>query len=106
MGFVNVINHRHDSELDCVQTIRDGDYAQQWGVDGTDTSPQTNLIENNELSAIIQDRGNDIKAFLASYKDHSRRVPKLADGTPVTENVINNAGTHNRASSRGRKSCA
>jgi hypothetical protein len=82
-----VINHRHDSELDGVQTIRDGDYVQQWGVEGTDTSPQTNLIEENELSAIIQDRGNDIKAFLASYKDHSRRFPKHADGTPVTENV-------------------
>ena len=72
-----VINHRHNSDFSGLLTIRDGDYVQQWGVEGTDTVQIQEKDEENQLSTIIGDQGDDIAAFLASYRNNQRRQPKL-----------------------------
>ena len=82
-----IINHRSNSRIDGLLSIRDGDYVQQWGVDGSDIfTIQLPPIEN-ELSQILNSRG-DLLAFPESLKIESRSVPKYADCSVVHEDVL------------------
>jgi hypothetical protein len=85
-----VINHRNNSELSGVPTIRDGDYVQQWGVDGTDALTLSKPSIEKELSEILNSPGLDLAALLKSLKDNSRSLPKYEDCTVVHENVLVN----------------
>ena len=82
-----IINHRSNSRIDGLLSIRDGDYVQQWGMDGSDVfTIQLPPIEN-ELSQILKSRG-DLLAFPESLKIESRSVPKYADCSVVHEDVL------------------
>ena len=87
-----VINHRNNSELSGVPTIRDGDYVQQWGVDGTDVLTPGKPPREKELSKTLNSPGLDLLAALTSSKDNSRSLPKYEDCTVVHENVLVNYG--------------
>ncbi len=73
---MSVINYRRPTTSLGVYKVRDGDYVQQWGVEGTDTLLPTEKNIENELSDILGDKGNDPQEFQNSLTDNSRRKPK------------------------------
>lgn len=81
-----VINHRADSTLLGIPAVKDGDYVQQWGVEGTDL-PSDTLADNKLLDSILDD-GLNPGALIGNLNEKGRRQPKYWDGSPVHENVL------------------
>ena len=84
-----VVNHRSKVRLSGILSTRDGDYVQQWGVEGTD------MLSNEEFDTTL-DKGKDISLLRANLEREKRREPKYINGDPVTEtclvNYLDNSG--------------
>jgi hypothetical protein len=81
-----VINHRSDSTISGIPSVRDGDYVQQWGVEGTDL-PSDTLADNKLLDSILDD-GLNPGALIGNLNEKGRRQPKYWDGSLVHENIL------------------
>lgn len=81
-----VINHRANSTFKGVPAVKDGDYVQQWGVEGTDL-PSDAVVDNNKLNGILGN-GFGPSAFIASLNDKERRQPMYWTGKAACENVL------------------
>lgn len=84
---IAVVNHRSSVTVSGLLTTRDGDYVQQWGVEGTDITPPDNVKLNDELDSVL-DKGRDREALIKQLKIPDRQSPKYNDGTIVTESVL------------------
>lgn len=79
---IPIVNHRSESRPypSAVLSIEDGDYVQQWGIDGTD-AVAPNLQREHELSEILDNAGLNWEATLeALEKEPSRREPRYVSG--------------------------
>jgi len=81
-----VINHRSDSTISGIPSVRDGDYVQQWGVEGTDL-PSDTLADNKLLDSILDD-GINPGALIGNLNEKGRRQPKYWDGSLAHENIL------------------
>jgi hypothetical protein len=84
-----MVNHRSNVEMSGLLKTRDGDYVQQWGVEGTDIFPPEELRLNDEFDRVL-DTGRDSALLIASLEREERRHPKYADGTHVGESLFIN----------------
>jgi len=80
---IAVVNHRFKVRPSGILSTRDGDYVQQWGVEGTD-------IKSNEEFDAVLDKGQDISLLKASVEREERRDPKYANGKVVSETFLVN----------------
>lgn len=83
---VPIVNHRSNSSPlpSAVLKIEDGDYVQQWGIDGTD-AVAPNLQREAELSEILENAGLNWEAtWQALERERSRREPKYVNGNSET----------------------
>lgn len=60
---MTVINHRGPSKIGGLLTVRDGDYVQQWGVEGTDMPLKNFLEQEKEIEAKLAKILNDKAGF-------------------------------------------
>lgn len=89
-----VINHRSDSRLDlrAIYDVADGDYVQQWGIEGTNL-PSLGTLEQR-LSVLLNDAGFDVSTVLANAIQglgglpQSRREHRYLDGGVVSPNLL------------------
>lgn len=84
-----IVNHRSNIGMSGLLKTRDGDYVQQWGVEGTDIFPPEELQLNDEFDSVL-DTGRDSALLIASLEREERRHPKYADGTHVGESLLIN----------------
>lgn len=84
-----VINQRSPSGFTGLPGTRDGDYVQQWGVEGTDVLPSFDSELNTELDAVL-DAGRSLSALRQSLENKGRRHPHYADGSLVKESLLIN----------------
>lgn len=84
-----IVNHRSASGFTGVPGTRDGDYVQQWGVEGTDVLPSFDSELNTELDAVL-DAGRSLSALKHSLENKERRDPHYADGSPVKKSLLIN----------------
>jgi hypothetical protein len=83
-----IVNHRAKVTISGLLSTRDGDYIQQWGIEGTDILPPLEKIAlNDELDALL-DKGRDVSLLLESLKSETRQHPKYADCTTVCETLL------------------
>ena len=83
-----IVNHRAKVTISGLLSTRDGDYVQQWGIEGTDILPPLEKIAlNDELDALL-DKGRDVSLLLENLKLETRQHPKYADGTTVCETLL------------------
>ena len=78
-----VVNHRSNVRPSGILSTRDGDYIQQWGVEGTD------MQSNDEFDAIL-DKGKNISLVKTNFKREKRSDPKYANGNIVSESFFVN----------------
>jgi len=84
-----IVNHRSNVRPSGLLSTRDGDYVQQWGVEGTDLSLPQEIIANDEFDAVL-DKGRDASLLVASIEREERRDPKYASGNTVSETFLVN----------------
>jgi len=84
-----IVNHRYNVGMSGLLKTRDGDYVQQWGVEGTDIFPPEELQLNDEFDRVL-DTGRNSALLIASLEREERRHPKYADGTHVGESLLIN----------------
>jgi hypothetical protein len=84
-----IVNHRSNVEMSGLLKTRDGDYVQQWGVEGTDIFPPEELRLNDEFDRVL-DIGRDTALLIASLERVERRHPKYANGAIVGESLLIN----------------
>jgi hypothetical protein len=84
-----IVNHRSNVGVSGLLSTRDGDYVQQWGIEGTDILPPEKITLNDELDAVL-DKGRDVSLLLDSLKRETRRHPHYVDGTIVSETFLIN----------------
>ncbi|MDD1606625.1 MAG: hypothetical protein LUP96_08025 [Methylococcaceae bacterium] len=82
-----IINHRSEANISGLLGTRDGDYVQQWGVEGTDIFPPNEMALNDELNAIL-DKGRDIPVLIDSLANKSRRQAHTANDKPVGKTLL------------------
>lgn len=84
-----IVNHRSKVHLSGLLSTRDGDYVQQWGVEGSDFVPpdKSNITMNDAFDAVL-DTGRDAELLKNSLKREDRRDPIHADGKSVCETVL------------------
>jgi len=85
-----IVNHRSNVRLSGLLSTRDGDYVQQWGVEGTDMLPEG--IEgaiNDEFDTVL-DEGRAVSLLINNLKREERRNPKYTNGQIVTETFLVN----------------
>ena len=80
-----VVNHRSGVQISGLLSTRDGDYIQQWYVEGSDMLPARSKIKVNDEFDVILDKGRDASLMLASLKREERRHPHYANGQTVNE---------------------
>ncbi len=87
---LNIINDRGNNvELSGLLDTWDGDYIQQWGIEGTDIFSERHHELNRELNTVLQNRGQVSPAeFLRRLEEKQRREPLYYDGTEVTETFL------------------
>ena len=93
-----IVNHRSPVRISGLLSTRDGDYVQQWGVEGSDLAPPDNLELNDALDLIL-DKGRDRDILAEQVKIETRRPPLYADGSKVIDPLLidykDNAGFPN-----------
>ncbi len=82
-----IVNHRSPVKISGLLSTRDGDYVQQWGIEGSDLAPPDNLELNDTLDAIL-DKGRDRDALNEQVKIETRRPPQYADGSKVADPLL------------------
>lgn len=94
------VNHRAHTEplkwvdplgLLGILSVKDGDYIQQWGVEGTDTPliiDQDSIAKEKQLDSILGNPGQNVQAFLAALKFNARRHPHYNDGEPAGTTIF------------------
>jgi hypothetical protein len=82
-----IINHRSEVSISGLLSTRDGDYVQQWGVEGSDIFPPNEKILNDELNAIL-DKGRNIPALIDSLNDKNRRHTHTANDQLVGKSLL------------------
>jgi hypothetical protein len=82
-----IVNHRSPVTMRGLLTTKNGDYVQQWGVEGTDMFPPDEKKLNDEFDAIL-DQGRDIPALIDSLKNKNRRQARTANNTPVGKTLL------------------
>ncbi|MEQ1530465.1 MAG: hypothetical protein ABL925_14215, partial [Methylococcales bacterium] len=86
---LSVINHRSNSQIEGIFTIKDGDYVQQWGGEGTDV-PAPDLNDENELSKILDDKGmeTNLEILDDKYKTiEPRETPRHRGDSKEHKNI-------------------
>ncbi|MGR8934958.1 MAG: hypothetical protein ACU837_11310 [Gammaproteobacteria bacterium] len=95
-----IVNHRPRSGplqfldplgLSGVLRVRDGDYVQQWGVEGTDTPliiDRDSIAGETRLDAILGNPPQNLPALIDALKFNSRRQPYYDGGEPVGTTVF------------------
>ncbi len=96
-SLLNIVNHRSDSKLDGIMQTRDGDYVQQWGVEGTDLLPsKPSFISINKKLDHVLDKGVSSPSNVISYiymliiKKHEskRRLARITNGNLAGSNIF------------------
>ena len=85
-----IVNHRSNVRLSGLLSTRDGDYVQQWGVEGTDILPPPDKIKSNDEFDAVLDKGRDTSLLVASVAREERSDPKYASGNTVSETFLVN----------------
>ena len=85
-----IVNHRSNVRLSGLLSTRDGDYVQQWGVEGTDVLPPLEIIKTNDEFDAVLDKGRDASLLVASVESEERRDPKYASGNTVSKTFLAN----------------
>lgn len=80
-----IVNHRSEVNILGLLNTMDGDYVQQWGVEGTDMLVLSDI--NDKFDAVL-DKGLDASLLLASLKRKARRQPHYADGAVVSDTFL------------------
>lgn len=86
-----IVNHRSIVRLSGVLSTRDGDYVQQWGVEGSDALPLPPkiVIANDEFDTVLN-KGRDLSLLRANIVREELREPKYASGHSVNESFLVN----------------
>lgn len=82
-----IINHRSEASISGLLSTRDGDYVQQWGVEGSDMFPPNEMDLNEKLNAIL-DKGRDIPTLIDSLENKNRRYAHTANDKLVGKTVL------------------
>lgn len=84
-----VVNHRSKVQLSGLFATRDGDYVQQWAVEGTDfLPPEKDDMNMNDAFDAVLDIGRDMGLVANSMKRVQINDPIYADGSKVCETVL------------------
>lgn len=94
------VNHRPHSDalklldplgLWGILNVRDGDYVQQWGVEGTDTPlliDRDSIAQGKRLDTLLGDPGQDLQTFIGTLRFNARRQPHYANGEAAGTTVF------------------
>ena len=87
---LSIVNDRGNNvDLSGLLTTRDGDYIQQWGIEGTDLFSERHHELNKMLDTVLRNRWHVGPAeFLGRLEEKQRREPLFYDGSTVTETVL------------------
>lgn len=92
-----VVNYRSSVRLSGLYSTRDGDYVQQWALEGSDAPPlPPEIIEANDEFDSVLDKGRDISLLISHITREERREPRYASGDSVNETFLVNYKDNSR----------